>query len=273
MRIHHVNAATLCPFGQKAVNGSGSWLARGHMVCHCLIVERSDGLVLIDTGLGAQDVADPKGRLGGPFCALTRPAARAQETMLAHVQRLGFAASDVRHIVLTHMDLDHAGGVLDFPKALVHVHQKEHAAALARATTAEANRYRPAQWTGAQWALHQEDGERWLGFDAVKALPGDDVLLIPLHGHSRGHVGVAVQGPDGWLLHGGDAWFSHRDLQGDGSQTPVGLRLFQRLAAFDNAARLHNQQRLRSLVIEHPQVQAFGAHCPVEFARFSGVAS
>jgi len=42
----------------------------------------------------------------------------------------------------------------------------------------------------------------------VRALPGarDDVLLIPLPGHSRGHCGVAVKTGEGWLLHCGDAY-------------------------------------------------------------------
>jgi len=33
------------------------------------------------------------------------------------------------------------------------------------------------------------DGERWFGFEAVRVLPATDgeVLLIPLHGHTRGH--------------------------------------------------------------------------------------
>ncbi|MFD0510570.1 MBL fold metallo-hydrolase [Streptomyces aureus] len=30
---------------------------------------------------------------------------------------LGYAVDDVRHIVLTHLDLDHAGGLPDFPRA------------------------------------------------------------------------------------------------------------------------------------------------------------
>ncbi len=32
---------------------------------------------------------------------------------------------DIRHIVLTHLHLDHAGGLADFPQAQVHVHHKE----------------------------------------------------------------------------------------------------------------------------------------------------
>ena len=33
MRVHHINAATLCPLSARLVNGEGGWLARGRMVC------------------------------------------------------------------------------------------------------------------------------------------------------------------------------------------------------------------------------------------------
>lgn len=36
-----------------------------------------------------------------------------------------YRIEDVRHIVLTHLDLDHAGGLPDFPHAKVHVHATE----------------------------------------------------------------------------------------------------------------------------------------------------
>ena len=42
---------------------------------------------------------------------------------------LGFSPDDVRHIVLTHLDFDHAGGIEDFPNARVHVLAREREAA------------------------------------------------------------------------------------------------------------------------------------------------
>lgn len=50
-------------------------------------------------------------------------------------------------------------------------------------------------------------GDEWFGFGSVTVLD-DDVLLIPLQGHTRGHCGVAVRRADGgWLLHAGDSYF------------------------------------------------------------------
>ena len=63
MRIHHLNTGTMCPIGQRLVNGTGSIFRRARMVCHCLLVETHDGLALVDTGIGLGDIADPP-RLG-----------------------------------------------------------------------------------------------------------------------------------------------------------------------------------------------------------------
>jgi glyoxylase-like metal-dependent hydrolase (beta-lactamase superfamily II) len=57
---------------------------------------------------------------------------------------LGYQPQDVRHIVLTHLDLDHVGGLRDFPHAEVHVYAEELDNATAQATTMDRGRFRPA---------------------------------------------------------------------------------------------------------------------------------
>ena len=47
---------------------------------------------------------------------------------------------------------------------------------------------------GPLWTEHGAGGEAWFGFTAVRAV-GDDVLLVPLRGHTRGHCAVAVRRP------------------------------------------------------------------------------
>ena len=75
MKIHHLNCGTLCPYGGRFVSGEGG-LGGAHIVCHCLLIEAGDSLVLVDTGFGADDAAHPYRRLGAPFTAAFRPAGR-----------------------------------------------------------------------------------------------------------------------------------------------------------------------------------------------------
>jgi glyoxylase-like metal-dependent hydrolase (beta-lactamase superfamily II) len=270
-RVHHINAATMCPIGARLVNGPGhAWTAPGRMVCHCLLVETEVGLVLVDTGIGTEDVRDPAGRLSPLMPIFGRPRCDIEECAVSRVRQLGFRVEDVRHLVPTHLDLDHAGGLPDFPAATVHIHEAEHAAAMNPRTLVERERYRQIQWRhGPRWSLHAPGGDSWLGFQSVRPIPGcDDVLLIPLHGHTRGHCGVAVRTETGWVLHAGDAYFDHHEM--DPRPTcSVALSLFQRLVAVDDELRRRNQRRLRALKAERPEVVLHCAHSGHEFDALS----
>ena len=65
MKVHHLNCCSMRPYNERLIHGFGSWIASGRMVAHCLLIETNDGLVLVDSGLGLDDLADPARRLGG----------------------------------------------------------------------------------------------------------------------------------------------------------------------------------------------------------------
>ena len=76
MKVHHLNCGTMHP-----VKGP-------ECVCHVLLLETDNGLVLVDSGFGIDDCADPKGRIG-PVRFITRPvfeAAAPQELFDARVR-------------------------------------------------------------------------------------------------------------------------------------------------------------------------------------------
>lgn len=257
---------------ERLVNGRGSLFGPARMVCHCLLIESDDGLILVDSGLGLDDVREGSKRLGKGFMMATRAQLLPDETAARQVEKLGFKRSDVRHIVPTHLDLDHAGGLADFPDATIHLFEREHEAALAPRTLAEKHRYKSAHWAhGPRWNLLPIAGDTWLGFDSVRAITagGIEVVIVPLVGHTRGHSGIAVRNGDRWLLHAGDAYFSSQEMQ-EPPSCPLALNLFQRLVAVHGDKRLANQARLRQLVGSHAEVDVFSAHCPDEFERLAG---
>jgi glyoxylase-like metal-dependent hydrolase (beta-lactamase superfamily II) len=263
-RIHHLNCATMCPVAGLLW---GSHKARGHMIAHCLLAETArDGLVLIDTGFGTRDV-DGHTRISRSFRAFAGPRLDPAETALAQVQALGHRPEDVRHIVVTHLDLDHAGGLVDFPTAKVHLHAREHAAAMARTTLKERERYLGAHWQhGPKWEVYSEDGDRWRGLPAITRLRGldADIGLLPLHGHTRGHSAVIAKTPEHrWLVHAGDAYFHHGTV--DDTGTPIGFKMFERATQMDPAARRASVGALRQLRHSYPDVDVFSAHDPVEY--------
>ena len=77
----------------------------------------------------------------------------------------------MRHIIITHLDLDHAGGLSDFPAARVHVTSAEVLGAIRAPSRREKIRYRSAQWAhGPNIVEHDPRGEKWRGFAAAEEL-------------------------------------------------------------------------------------------------------
>lgn len=114
MRVHHLNCISTCPLGGRLMDGqTKSIVKRGHLTCHCLALETEEGLILVDTGLGLKDVADPKGRFSKFFLTLVTPEFPEEMTAVRQIEKLSFRATDVRHIILTHLDFDHAGGLAE----------------------------------------------------------------------------------------------------------------------------------------------------------------
>lgn len=255
VRVEQLNCAVMRPVGIRP------------LVAHVFLVDPEDGsgLTLVDTGFGTEDLAEPTHRLGLARHML-RPDRDPEHTAAHQLTARGHCAEDVAHIVLTHLDLDHVGGLSDFPDAQVHTTAAEHEAALVDLRPRDKTRYRPVQFNHEpHFVLHPGRGDRWRGnLTGHEVVPG--VTLVPLPGHSRGHGAVAVQTKDGLLVHAGDASF---DGSSFADHSPSGkplkplrsLRLFEQIAAHDRSAIAANHAALRFLNAE-PDVTVVNAHDP-----------
>jgi glyoxylase-like metal-dependent hydrolase (beta-lactamase superfamily II) len=241
--LHHVNCGWLhAPPNPKAS-------------CHCLLIEDPSGLVLVDTGIGLRD----SDRLSPELVEMAGFRFDPADTAASQIERLGFRPEDVHHVVLTHCDPDHAGGLSDFPGAEVHV-SREELDALANGSW----RYVPAQFQhGPKWRPQGPSNERWFGLKARRLDLGieTEVLLVPLFGHTLGHCGVAVRDGDRWVVHAGDAYYLRVELETD--DHPVSQLAANR--AEDDAARRASLQRLRRLHRDYPvEIEILGYHDTTE---------
>lgn len=251
MKIHHLNCGTLKPI-----------LINMEALVYCLLAETGEGLVLVDTGFGTRDYSLPSPKMNFFLNWMGVPR-DPQETALRQVERLGFRPEDVADIILTHLHLDHAGGLADFPWARVHVHQKEYQA-IQRPKGFMEYAYLKEHWAhGPEWVLHQGPLVDWFGLEAIPVLETAEVdfLLIPLPGHTRGHCGVALGKPGNWLLHCGDAaspYHRGADLHSRGGSAYY-LRFFpDRLASKILGG---HTPRLRAVLEKHrDEVRAISAH-------------
>jgi glyoxylase-like metal-dependent hydrolase (beta-lactamase superfamily II) len=267
VHVHHLDCAH---FTRNRIGGRP-------LACHVLLLELPRGsLALVDTGLGTADYAGSS-RLGWLFPRLTGFDRKGARPAIQQVRDLGFAPTDVRHIVQTHLDLDHVGGLADFPQATVHVFASELAAARAPRWPVARFRYRPVMWAHrpAFQTYDEARGEPWMEFEAVRQLEGlpPEILLIPLAGHTVGQCGVAVESDRGWLLHAGDAYFDPREVHQAQYQCTPGLRVLQCVVTAKRGLRRYNQRRLRRLIADHPEIDVFSAHDPTGFQSRARVPS
>lgn len=257
-RVHHLNCGAMQPYGGALFDGQTPGLAPATLACHCLLLETEAGLVLVDTGAAAANPAQAARAHSPVFRVVDRIRLDPAEAVVARVKALGHRPEDIGHVVMTHLDFDHAAGLVDLPGAVVHLSALEADAAFTRDTSLARHRYRPAQW-GRPSPRGQEGGWRtyadfprdWFGLPAAELEGlGPDILLVPLPGHTPGHCGVAVRAPDGWLLHAGDAVFHRRELA-DPPSMPTAARAYQWFMQTSQRQRRRSLARLRALRAAH----------------------
>jgi glyoxylase-like metal-dependent hydrolase (beta-lactamase superfamily II) len=266
LKIHYLNCGTFHPrFASIFVP------ELSETPCLCMLIEAGEQLILVDCGLGTKDMADLS-RLGLPNRLLLNAQSDPTLPAVRQVQKLGFSTKDVRHVICTHLDRDHAGGLPDFPDASVHVMSAERDAVLNPRGPMENQRYRKCHFEhGPQWVTHDvTSNEEWFGVRCIHELPDlpPEIVMVPLNGHSRGHCGVAVDTGDGWVLHCGDAYYVKQELE----RAPIGVRAFRRMAHADDysgAMAAIDQVRL-ALRNGKGAVTAIAAHDKYEYKRIFG---
>ena len=196
------------------------------------LVEHPEGLIAIDTGLGAPPTVP---RWQRRFVPVPVGAPRRIDEQL-HAG--GFDPADVRRVILTHLDWDHVGGIGAFPSAEVLVHRPEHEAAASRAGRM---RYEPGRWPKSfSPTLYDLDDVPLGPFPRSRAVTErGDVHLVPLPGHSAGQVGVLVQAGDATLLFAADHllrwdWF----LEDSAAGHQLGLGIFYPRDARETSRRV-----------------------------------
>ena len=236
MAITILNSATMYP---KLL----SWKV-GNTV---ILVDTNEGPVLVDTGLGLHDHESPtrlvkffRFQMGIPYAP--------QETIIRQLERMKISPTEIRHIIMTHLHFDHAGGLPDFPWASIHLHKKEYEAMLKPKTLLEKFAYDKADFGHKpNWVLYEHSIDKWFEFDAI-ALPFEPrIHLIPLFGHTSGHCGVAIRDGEGWVFQAADAIPTNAEF----NITPMWL---------NKAVLGKHTQRIQKFSQEHPEVRILAGH-------------
>lgn len=228
------------------VSRGGGGLSKVKMAVTVAVVERPDGLVLIDTGWSRRSCAWPEENPGRVAKLLLGMEVKPEDAIASQLLSLGYSPGDVKHLVATHLHVDHAGAADDFPSAMLHASEAEWAVSK---KLGRVRGYDPALHTRPHLASHAFNGPAALGFPRSHDLFGDGtVLLLDARGHTHGSTAVAVKLQDGWALHAGDAAMFARDYLEDET---LPTSLYMKLQSHDLPSQRRTYGHLRAAATEH----------------------
>ena len=149
-----------------------------------LIQTNSGDNILVDSGFPAWYADDPiKAGLADGLESFGHCLKLTEENLpAAQLAKVGLKPEDITHFILTHSDIDHVGGLHDFPGAEHIIHADEYAFDKPR-YFGEA---RPLEWP--------ETPEPKLISEDTELLPGLKLLSTP--GHAPGHLSLLLRLPE-----------------------------------------------------------------------------
>jgi glyoxylase-like metal-dependent hydrolase (beta-lactamase superfamily II) len=217
-----------------------------------LLIDHPKGKVLFDTG-NALEVVESKKEHWGDILAAYDPVMTREQWCVSAVRSLGVKPEDIRYVILSHLHLDHAGGVGQFPKATYIVQRAEINYAYApdsfmRGAYIRKDFDRPVDW-------HFLNGWEDDKFD----LFGDGSLVTYFTpGHTPGHQSLLINLPKtGKLFFAADSCYTDENL--DKNILP-GL-------AWNFGECERTMQRIR-LLREAQGVRIVAGHDPVAWKQF-----
>ena len=182
-----------------------------------LIEHPGFGPLLVDTGFHASVAVDPKKNLGRVNATVFKDIRMEQSQAVSHQLRArGIEPKDVKLVVMTHLHVDHASAISDFPEATFLVSRAEWEAA--GEPRGDFRGYVRRQFDHAfDFRLvdfDSSDAESFAGFGRSFDVLGDgSVRIVATPGHTPGHLSVVLRLARREALIAGDAIYSMRTLR------------------------------------------------------------
>jgi glyoxylase-like metal-dependent hydrolase (beta-lactamase superfamily II) len=192
-------------FRQLAIFADPNWT--DWSPTYAWLIDHPEGPIVVDTGQGAHLLEH--GRSLHPYVRWEVAfRIEPEEEIGPQLTALGVGPRDIKRVILTHLHMDHDGGLRHFPNSEILVAPGE--LALARGVMGQLRGYLPNRWPS--WFDPQPlalDAEPVGGFTASERLTqSGDVVVVATPGHTANHISVLVYDDDAVVLLAGDASYS-----------------------------------------------------------------
>lgn len=186
---------------------------RSRRICvpvKAFLVEVAGHRVLVDAGWSRECATHPIRHLGLGLWFASEPVMREEEAVPAQLAAMGLRPQDVDALVLTHLDCDHASGLVPLAgvrRVLCSRQEWEHA------QTRDV-RYNPRLWEGVAMETLAMTDMPAAPFGRGCDLFGDgSVRVVLTPGHSAGSVAVLARGETGYAAFVGDDSYNRRSWE------------------------------------------------------------
>lgn len=218
--------------------------------CPAFLIEHPSALVLFDTGLSPRAISDPVGYYGEELVIGMKMRFSTEQRVDSRLAELGIRPRDVKHVVISHLHIDHAGGMCAFPHATFHAFADElvEARAVRSGAPAVYKKEDLASVENSDWRLYESDID----------LFGDGSLrFFKLPGHSAGEGSLLLRLPSRNLMLTSDTVHVREALE---REKPA-------LFDTDPALAVRSIRRLKQLLAEN-EAEAWIAHDPEDWQRY-----
>ncbi len=216
------------------------------------VIEHHEGIIVVDTGETSRVHERGYHPSWHPFYRrAVQFSVHPDEELGPQLRALGIGPRDIRHVVLTHLHTDHAGGLHHLTGSTIWIHQQEWQTA--NGPFGKVQGYLPHRWP--KW-LHP----RFLRFhdesigpfsQSMSLTRSGDVLVVPTPGHTPHHVSVFVHGSPSFFIAGDTSYNQQLLLAGkvDGVSPDEGVSL----QTLNNIKTLARQRPLVYLPSHDPE--------------------
>jgi glyoxylase-like metal-dependent hydrolase (beta-lactamase superfamily II) len=181
-----------------------------------LVEHPGAGALLIDTGLHPSVAVDPKQNFGRLLGWVYRGAKmNPEQAAPAQLRARGLDAADVSHVLMTHMHVDHASAVSEFPDATFLLAKQEWDALTdGKATDGYLKSQFDYGFDFRTFDFESRDTESFATFGRSFDLFGDgSVRAVFTPGHTHGHTSYVLRLREREVLVAADAIYTMRTLE------------------------------------------------------------
>ena len=227
-----------------------------------LVRHPSAGAILVDTGLHPSIATDARQNFGALGARFGTPTLAPGEDVPSQLRKRGLDPGEIPIVVMTHLHLDHASAISEFPNSTFVVSETEWRFA-ARGPSPALNGYRRAHFDYAfeyrSVDFDRENIDSYASFGRTFDLFGDgSIRLAYTPGHSPGHMSVIARLAKRDFVIGGDVLYLLAQLDGSEPGPP---------RPYDAHNLRRSLQELRLFHRQFPDAVITPGHDPDFYAR------